>query len=173
MRKSIYLLKTTPTNHTHTFHPLSTNVIHTFNLCKVQSMDDNCGEWVECMGVASGSGWNLWMWLLDVVVRRYIDFLILHISTPLVYVFFLAAASLLFVHLKKCFLFFFQYFFVIKCYVLNNFLVQYKHTYGRLRASHGSHMKAAHNVLYMKKHTQTCASYPAMDISCMTSRSVV
>ena len=40
----------------------------------VQSMDDNCGEWVECMsvasgcgeqevGVASGSGWNLWVWL--------------------------------------------------------------------------------------------------------------
>ena len=22
----------------------------------VQSMDDNCGEWVECMGVASGCG---------------------------------------------------------------------------------------------------------------------
>ena len=34
-------------------------------------------------------------------------------------------------------------------------------------------MKAAHNVLYMKKHTQTNASYPAMDISCITSRSVV
>ena len=43
-------------------------------ICKVQSMDDNCGEWVECMGVASGcdeqeagvasgSGWNLWVWL--------------------------------------------------------------------------------------------------------------
>ena len=40
-------------------------------------MDDNCGEWVECMGVASGcgeqevgvasgSGWNLWVWLLGV-----------------------------------------------------------------------------------------------------------
>ena len=28
-------------------------------------------------------------------------------------------------------------------------------------------MKAAHNVLYMKKHTQTYASYPAMDISCI------
>ena len=51
-------------------------------MCKVQSMDDNCGEWVECMGVASGcgeqevgvasgSGWNLWVWLLGVVVRRY------------------------------------------------------------------------------------------------------
>ena len=37
MRKSIYLLTTTPTSHTHTFHPLSTIVIHTFNLCKVQS----------------------------------------------------------------------------------------------------------------------------------------
>ena len=31
-------------------------VIHTFNLYKVQSMDDNCGEWVECMGVAIGCG---------------------------------------------------------------------------------------------------------------------
>ena len=42
-------------------------------------MDDNCGEWVECMGVASGcgeqevgvasgSGWNLWVWLVGVVV---------------------------------------------------------------------------------------------------------
>ena len=52
--------------------------------CKVKSMDDNCGEWVECMGVASGSGWNLWVWLLGMVVRRYIDFLILLIPTPLV-----------------------------------------------------------------------------------------
>ena len=56
-------------------------------------------EWVECMGVASGcgeqevgvangSGWNLWVWLLGVVVRRYIDFLILLIPTPLVPVLF-------------------------------------------------------------------------------------
>ena len=75
-------------------------------------MDDNCGELVECMGVASGcdeqevgvasgSGWNLWVWLLGVVVRRYIDFLILLIRTPLVSVLF-AAASLLFVHFVKC-----------------------------------------------------------------------
>ena len=28
----------------------------------------------------------------------------------------------------------------------------YKHIYGRLRASHGSHMKAAHNVVYKKEH---------------------
>ena len=36
------------------------------------------------MGVASGSGWNLWVWLPGVVLRRYIDFLILLIPTPLV-----------------------------------------------------------------------------------------
>ena len=67
-----------------------------------------CGE--QEAGVASGSGWNLWVWLMGVVVRRYIDFLILLIPTPLVSVLFFAAASLLFVHLKKCFSFLFQYF---------------------------------------------------------------
>ena len=107
MRNSIYLLTTTPTSHTHlllttptshthTFHPLSTIVIHTFNFAPVKSMDDNCGEWVKCMGlasgcgeqevgVASGSGWNLRVWLLG--VRRYIDFLILLIPTSLVHVY--------------------------------------------------------------------------------------
>ena len=54
-----------------------------------------CGE--QEVGVASGSGWNLWVWLLGVVVRRYIDFLILLILL-LLYLFFFAAASLLFVH---------------------------------------------------------------------------
>ena len=123
-------------------------------------------------GVASGSGWNLWVWLLGVVVRRYIDFLILLIPTLLVSVLFYSSIPT-FCSLKKCFSFLFQYFFVITFYVLNNFFAQYKRTYGQLRASHGSHMKAVHNVLYMKKHTQMYASYPAMDISCMTSRSVV
>ena len=45
-----------------------------------------CGE--QEVGVANGSGWNLWLWLLGVVVRRYIDFLILLIPTPLVSVLF-------------------------------------------------------------------------------------
>ena len=40
-----------------------------------------CGE--QEVGVASGSGWNLWVWLLGVVLRRYIVVLF-------------AAASLLF-----------------------------------------------------------------------------
>ena len=107
-----------------------------------------CGE-LE-VGVASGS-----VEFMGVVVRRYTDFLMLLIPTPLVSVLFFAAASLLFVHLKKM------------------FFRQAKHTYWRLRASHGSHMKAAHKVLYTKKHIQTYVSYPAMDISCITSRSVV
>ena len=117
-----------------------------------------CGE--QEVGVASGE----WVESMGVVVRRYIDFLILLIPTPLVSVLF-AAASLLFVHFVKCFSFLFQYFFVITFYVLNNFFAQYKHTYRQLRASHGSHMKAAHTVLYMKKHTET---WRAMDISCMS-----
>ena len=61
-----------------------------------------CGA--QEVGVASGSGWNLWVWLLGLIVRRYIDFLILLIPTPLVSVLF-AAASLLFVHSKKFFLY--------------------------------------------------------------------
>ena len=56
--------------------------------------------------MASGSGWNLWVCLVGVVVRRYIDFLILLIPTPLVSVFF-AAASLLFVHFKMFYFLFF------------------------------------------------------------------
>ena len=53
-------------------------------------MDDNCGEWAESMGAANGrgyqevcaaSGWNLWVWLVSVVVRRYIiDILIIIIT---------------------------------------------------------------------------------------------
>ena len=34
------------------------------------------------------SGWNVWVWLVGVVLRRYIDFLILFIPTPLVSVLF-------------------------------------------------------------------------------------
>ena len=51
-----------------------------------------CGE--QEAGVASRSGWNLWVWLLGVVVRRYINFLILLIPVSVLF----AAASLLFVH---------------------------------------------------------------------------
>ena len=78
--------------------------------------------------MASGSGWNLWVWLLGVVVRRYIDFLILLIPTPLVSVLFYSSIPT-FCSFFKCFSFLFQYFFVITFYALNNFFTQYKHTY--------------------------------------------
>ena len=83
-----------------------------------------CGE--QEVGVASGNGWNLWVWLLGVVVRRYIDFLILLIPTLLLlYISVLFYSSIpTFCSFKKIL---FQYFFVIKCYVLNNFFAQYKH----------------------------------------------
>ena len=93
------------------------------------------------------------MWLVGVVVRRHIDFIILLIPTPLVSVPFCNSIPT-FCSLKKMFFILVPaLFFVIKFYVLNNLFTQYKHTYGQLQASHGSYMKAAHNVLYMKKHT--------------------
>ena len=51
-----------------------------------------CGE--QDVDVACGSGWNLWVWLLGVVVRRYIDFLILLIPNPLVSVLFCCCSFL-------------------------------------------------------------------------------
>ena len=59
-----------------------------------------CGE--QEVGVASGSGWNLWVWLLGVVLRRYIDFLILLIPTPLVSVLFCSSVPT-FCSFKKMF----------------------------------------------------------------------
>ena len=62
-----------------------------------------CGE-LET-GVASGSGWNLWVWPVGVVVMRYIDFIILLIPTPLV--------SVLFCSSIHTFCSFFKMFFVL------------------------------------------------------------
>ena len=75
------------------------------------------------------SGWNVWVWLvgvvsrrwmwvesMGVVVRRYIDYLILHIPTPHVSVLFCSSIPT-FCSFFKCFSFLFQYLFVIKFYV--------------------------------------------------------
>ena len=85
-----------------------THFKHDHRVLRLISNQINCVEWVECMGVASGcgeqevgvasgSGWNLWVWLLGVVVRRYIDFLILLIPT-LVSVLFCSSIPTFFVH---------------------------------------------------------------------------
>ena len=76
-----------------------------------------CGE--QEVGVASGSGWNLWVWLLGVVVRRYIDFLILLIPTPLVSVLFLPT----FCSFKKNF--FVLYYSTVQCSAVYYNTVQY------------------------------------------------
>ena len=89
-----------------------------------------CGE--QEVGVASGSGWNLWVWLLGVVVRRYIDFLILLIPTPLV--------SVLFCSSIPTFCSFFKMFFVLvpvllKLHFSSNYAVPiwYTNIYGNIR----------------------------------------
>ena len=62
-----------------------------------------CGE--QEVGVASGSGWNLWVWLLSVVVRRYIDFSY-YLSLLLLYLYFLQHHPYFFCSFFKCFSFF-------------------------------------------------------------------
>ena len=54
MKKSIYLLTTISTSHTHRFRPLSTIFIHTWNVTLAES------------------GWNIWVWLVGVVIRRQV-----------------------------------------------------------------------------------------------------
>ena len=77
-----------------------------------------CGE--QEVGVASGSGWNLWVWLLGVGLRRYIDFLILLIPTPLV--------SVLFCSSIPTFLLFLKMFFVLYNYNITQRRVKNRET---------------------------------------------
>ena len=72
---------------------------------------------------------------MGVVVRRYVDFLILLIAQPLVSVIFCSSIPTL-CSFKKYFSFLFRYF-CNKILCINYFFTQYKH----IRASHGSHMK--------------------------------
>ena len=81
-------------------------------------MDDNCEEWVECFGVASGCGCK--------EVDRFP-----HITYPY------SSCICSFLQQHPYFSFIFIMFFVlvpvlfgIKFYVLDNFFTQYKHTYG-------------------------------------------
>ena len=60
-----------------------------------------CGE--QEAVVASRSGWNLWVWLVRVFVRRYIDFIILLIPTALVSFFFVYSSIPNFYSFLKCF----------------------------------------------------------------------
>ena len=63
-----------------------------------------CGE--QEAGVASGSGWNLWMWLVGVVVRRY-NYRFPHTTYPYSSCIFFCSSSIpTFCSFLKCFSFF-------------------------------------------------------------------
>ena len=66
--------------------------------------------WVWLAG--GGCGWNLWVWLVGVVVRRYIDFLILLIDPYSSCICSFLQQHPYFFFILNSFLF--QYFFVIK-----------------------------------------------------------
>ena len=112
MRKSIYLLKTTPSSHTHRFHPLPlatptscsphplATPIHSTHSPQLSSILLTCAKLKVWMTIVE-SGWNVWVWLLGVVLRRYIDFLILLIPTPLVSVLFCSSIPTSFFILLK------------------------------------------------------------------------
>ena len=61
-------------------------------------------------GVASGSGWNLWVWLVGVVVMRY-NYIFPHTNyhTPLVSVLFCSSIPIFLFIKKNIFSFLFQY----------------------------------------------------------------
>ena len=62
-----------------------------------------CGE--QEAGVASGSGWNLWVWLLGVVGCKEVYKFPPTTYPYSSYLFFFTAASLLSIHFLKCFSF--------------------------------------------------------------------
>ena len=85
------------------------------------------------------------------VVRRYIDFLILLILTPLVSVLFCSSIPT-FCSFLKMFFVLVQVLFYNKN-VLTNLSRSSKHTYGRLRASHGRHNEGLHIMFYTRRST--------------------
>ena len=93
------------------------------------------------------------MCLVGVVVRRYIDFLILLIPTPYVSALFCRRIPTFCSFF--CFSFLFQYIFVIYFIIFSRNINKHKVDYRRPTETIG---RAAHNVLYTKKHKQTYAS---------------
>ena len=110
-----------------------------------------CGE--QEVGVASGSGWNLWVWLLGVVVRRYIDFLILLIDPY-------SSCICSFLQQHPYFLFIFLMFFVLvpvlfvmTFYVLNNFFTQYKHIRATMGVPRQPYESCTYCFIHEEAHT--------------------
>ena len=83
MRKSIYLLTTTPSSHTHRFHPLPlatptscsphllATPIHSTHSPQLSSILLTCAKFKVWMTIVE-SGWNVWVWLVGVVSRWWV-----------------------------------------------------------------------------------------------------
>ena len=83
MRKSIYLLTTTPSSHTYRFHPLPlatptscsphplATPIHSTHSPQLSSILLTCAKFKVWMTIVE-SGWNVWVWLVGVVSRRWV-----------------------------------------------------------------------------------------------------
>ena len=83
MRKSIYFLTTTPSSHTHRFHPLPlatptsysphplVTPIHSTHSPQLSSILLTCAKFKVWMTIVE-SGWNVWVWLVGVVSRRWV-----------------------------------------------------------------------------------------------------
>ena len=69
--------------------------------------------------MASGNGWNVWVWLVGMVVRKYIDFLILLPYSSCICSFLQQHPT--FCSFFKMFFVLVPVLFVIKFYALNNF----------------------------------------------------
>ena len=81
MRKSIYILTTTPSSHTHRFHPLPlatpascsphplATPIDSTHSPQLSSILLTCAKLKVWMTIVE-SGWNIWVWLVGLVVRR-------------------------------------------------------------------------------------------------------
>ena len=81
MRKSIYLLTTTSSSHTHRFHPLPlatptscsphplATPIHSTHSPQLSSILLTCAKFKVWMTIVE-SGWNVWVWLVGLVSRR-------------------------------------------------------------------------------------------------------
>ena len=76
-----------------------------------------------------GCGWNKWVWVVGVVVRKYIDLLILLIPIPLVYV--------LFLQLHSCFCFFLKIIFLSQFFHFMFMGTSGTRTYDKYRESDG------------------------------------
>ena len=155
MRKSIYLLKTTPSSHTHRFHPLPlatptscsphplATPIHSTHSPQLSSILLTCAKFKVWMTIVE-SGWNVWVWLVGLVSRRWgvasgsgwnlwvwllgvvLRRYIDFLTLLLLYLFFFAAASLLFCcHLKNVFIYTVSTVYYIQSIIYSKYSVLY------------------------------------------------